>query len=525
MNNFSSLSEEAYKRICSEIPHKTIVGYFQKNPKEFSKIRPGFRANALQNKDAIRLLVLNRERGFISSFVEGIVNDWIEEIKSVVREYQENGESEIVSYVHTLSQSFFSDNVPAFFKLIDKDFDEDQLKMISELVLLVKKLDEKQRDLEASVAEFEAKLQNSEKIAERNRKAIERAEKQIADLKAKLVSLKSIESQYLQSKSSLERTIAEKDAALLQIRSLTQQVASLNESVRTLQQEKTELEISIRARIEEEKEEMSLHMEPDLPLAPVKIDEFKEYFSYNLESIGVNNTKLPINTLLTDYISNIIFRGKPIICNKSVSGTLSKCIANALVGDAPVCTIAYSSDLDQKQICAAIRNGGRVVVLDNFLGNFNETVLLSILDAFKSKIIILTVTYEKTLFYLPKDFFCYGYYINLAHIYGFVHALIPDEDPSVIDEATALQGNAPSNNRSRDIVSAISLELELSRLLSEKVSEFVCDDASACAVLAFNVIPFICEVKGQNAFNISESLQRYVGRCPYRKLFEEWFMA
>ena len=47
MNNFLLLSEEEYKKMCSVIPHNIIVGYFQKNPKEFSKIRPGFRASAL----------------------------------------------------------------------------------------------------------------------------------------------------------------------------------------------------------------------------------------------------------------------------------------------------------------------------------------------------------------------------------------------------------------------------------------------------------------------------------------------
>lgn len=525
MNNFSSLSEEEYKKICSVIPHNIIVGYFQKNPKEFSKIRPGFRAAAVQNKDAIRLLVTYRERGFISSFVERIVNDWLKDIQPVVQKYQDNGESEITSYIHTLYQSFFSDNVSAYFKLIAKDYSEDQLEMISNLVALLKSIEEKQHELETSSSELKEELNNSERKVEKGEKLLEKANKQLTDLTSKLSELKSLQKQYQKLLSTNEQITKEKDSAFLRIDRLTQQIVLLNESVKELQKEKAELETSIRAKIEEEKEAESLRVESSFPIAPVDMDEFKEYFSYNLESIDVNNSTLPINTLLTTFISSILFQGKPIICNKSYMGTLAKCISNTLAGNAPINTIAFSSDLDEKQICAAIKSSGRIVVLDNFLGNYNETVLLSILDGFKSKIIILSVVYEKTLFYLPKDFFTYSYYVNLSHISGFVRAINPDEDPSVLEEKEITQSEFPSKNRYQDTVLSIALELGYSRLLSEKVTEFICDDISACAVLAFNVIPYVGDVLGKNAFNISESLQRYVGRCPYKKVFEEWFMA
>ena len=172
MYNFSSLSEDEYRKICSVIPHNIIIGYFQKNPKEFSKIRPGFRASAVQNKDALRLLVNYRERGFISSFVERIASDWLKDIQSVIQEYQNNGESEITSYVHTLYQSFFSDNVSAYFKLINKDYSEDQLEMIANLVALLKNIEEKQHELEASSRELKDELTACERKAEKSEKSL-----------------------------------------------------------------------------------------------------------------------------------------------------------------------------------------------------------------------------------------------------------------------------------------------------------------------------------------------------------------
>jgi hypothetical protein len=151
--------------------------------------------------------------------------------------------------------------------------------------------------------------------------------------------------------------------------------------------------------------------------------------------------------------------------------------------------------------------------------------LLSILDKYKSKIIILSVTYERTLFYLPKDFLTYCYYVNLSRVSEFVRARTPDEDPSILTEKEIMQAVFPSKNRFQDTVRSIALELGLSALISDKVAEFVSDDISACAVLSLSIIPYLSDVLGKNAFNISETLQRYINRCPYKKVFEEWFMA
>ena len=165
------------------------------------------------------------------------------------------------------------------------------------------------------------------------------------------------------------------------------------------------------------------------------------------------------------------------------------------------------------------------MVLENFLGNYNETRLLSILDKFKSKITILSVTYEKTLFYLPNDFFAYCHYVNLSHISGFTRDIIPAEDPSILAENEITQVDFPAKNRYQDIVRSIALELGFSRLVSDKITEFVSDDKSACAVLSLSIIPYLSDVMGKNAFNVSETLQRYINRCPYKKVFEEWFAA
>ena len=118
MSDISILTDEEYGRICAAIPHGIIVGYFKKNPKEFSKIRPGFRAAAIKKDDAIKLMVKYRQNGFISSFVEHIVKDWLMDISSAISDYQQNGETEISAYIHALSQSYFANNISAYFEIV-----------------------------------------------------------------------------------------------------------------------------------------------------------------------------------------------------------------------------------------------------------------------------------------------------------------------------------------------------------------------------------------------------------------------
>lgn len=525
MNSLSQLSAEEYRKICSVIPHRFIVGYFQKNPKEFNKLYPGHRAISVSNKRSIELLVTYRERGYISSFVEKIVNNWLKGILAVVQDYQENGETEIVANIHALYQSFFSDNVSAYFKLIGRDCPADQLEIISGMISLLKGIEIKQRELKASSIELKNKLNDSKRESAKNEELLDKLNKQLANLTIKMNELKVIQKQYQESLSKFEQVSKEKESALIQIASLEKKVASLNDNLSDLQQERDELEIKIRARIKEEKEQEALLTQVSFPLAPVDMGEFEEFFSYNLESLGVRNSILPVNRLLTAYMSNILFQGKPIICNKISVESLAKCISNTLIGNAPINTISFSANYDEGKLYSAIKHSGRIVVLDNFLGNYNETVLLTILERFKSKIIILSVVYEKTLLYLPREFLAYSCYVNLSHVSSFIKALKPDEDPSILEEREVLQYELPAKNRHQDIIISIAMELGYSRLLSEKISEFICNDTSACAMLAFNLIPYVDEVLGKNAFNISESLQRYIGRSPYKEIFEEWFMS
>ena len=521
MINFSTLSEDEYLKICSAIPHTIIVGYFQKNPKEFSRIRPGFRASAITNRDAIKLLATFRNRGFISSFLEQIVKDWIKDIIGVVDGYRNNGESELTAYIHTLYQSYFADNISAFFKLIEKEYDDEHLSIIADIVSLLKEIDGKQKELETASKETVEALNISERNNRSVSRSLEKANKQIEDLTGRLEKLKTLNKQFQDLSETYEKSEKENSEQKKQLEDLRRQISQLSVSLKDLKKENSELEVSIRTQIDKEKEAELMLVRCPYPISPVDLSEFQEYFSYNLESIGVKNSPLPTIKLLSVYISTIVFQGRPIVCNRSCGNVLTKCISNALAGNVPADTIVFSAE---KAITKTLLNCGRIVVLDNFLGNYNESVLLSLLERFKNKIIFLTVTYDGTLRYLSEEFFSYCNYVNLSNIPAFSAFVDPDEDPSIVEEKEYSYEDSPKTNRYVSILNSIMKELGYSKTIVNIRASKVANDTSLCGYLLFDVLPFFVDVQLKNPFNYSETLQRYVEKCPYKNVFEEWFL-
>ena len=210
MSDFSILTDEEFGRICAAIPYGITVGYFKKNPKEFARIRPGFRASAIKTDDAVKLMVKCRQNGFISSFVERIVKDWLSEISDAIADYQKDGETEISASIRALSQSYFADNNSAYFKLAETEFSDDDISLIQATIALVK-------DYEIKIHELEDKLNKSlqeideckrvNKIEDsKKRRQLEESASQIRKLKERVEELKKAESLYREVQGELEKS-------------------------------------------------------------------------------------------------------------------------------------------------------------------------------------------------------------------------------------------------------------------------------------------------------------------------------
>ena len=530
MSDFSLLNDEEYSRICAAIPHGIVVGYFKKNPKEFSKIRPGFRATAVKSDDAVKLMVKCLQNRFVSSFVERIANDWIAEISIAITDYQKEGEAEISACIHALSQSYFADNTSAYFKLNDKDYSDKEITLIRDTIKLLKNYDEKLNDIEEklkrTLQELEECKRANKSSTVKSKRKIEESAAQIRRLNEKIKELQRIELLFKDAQRDLEKCQNDKESLMSLNASQGKKLAVLQCEIDNITKEKDKLEISIRKKVEEEHKEIKPSEVFSAPLRPTDMDEFIDYLQYNFESIGVKNVpEVPIKDLLSYYISNILFYGKPIVCDKAISEALVGCIANALIGTPNVSSIHFSSEITERSLREFLINSSRIVVIDNFLGNFNDAVLLTIIGDYKNKIVFLTYSYSKTLKYVSNELFAYCNYIGVTQMPELSIGVLPNEDPSIIDEEEYEPDLKYYDNRFEKNLRNILIELGYNNKVINAKTLGVSDERRLCEILAFDIIPYCFDVRSINPLNYSQTLQKYIHKSCYAKLLERWLNA
>jgi hypothetical protein len=524
MNYLPQLSEEEIRYICSVIPRKNSVDYFTRNPKGFSKIMPGFRPTSLNQSKMSALLFKYRDQYFISSFIEKHIDNWLSQIQKNIAKIMKDGDSKELAFLHTLPFSFFVDNVCLYFKLVNETYSEEYVALLSIAINEIKNLDSKQEQL----------LKDG--------------------LKIKDYDIKKLRTELDSAKSDLEKVGTELNERSSEIKTLKRSVSSF-EKLRTIIQNDEEIIASLKAKIQEQEkniqglraelsdlrasnQQLETQIRTELqaamiakrqsalkPKRPSDLNEFKDFLGYNLENIGIS-THSEYYVLLKEHLSKILFQGIPMVVNRDVGTMLMKCIANALIGQPNVKTATFNKNLSIEDVDSFLSSAGRVVCLDNFIGNCNETELLSLFDNHRNKIIFLTVAYDRTIHYVSEEFLRYCQYLNLNRIATLSTNAELTEDPSKMDEEDYEIRWGDSDKRYSGILKEILRELGFHESLIEKKCIVVFNEQDLCRLLAFDVLPYCIDVLQIAPYNTSERFLKYAGdtgRCQYKKLFKSWF--
>ena len=170
-------------------------------------------------------------------------------------------------------------------------------------------------------------------------------------------------------------------------------------------------------------------------------------------------------------------------------------------------------------------NSSRIVVIDNFLGNFNDAVLLTIIGDYKNKIVFLTYSYSKTLKYVSNELFAYCNYIGVTQMPELSIGVLPNEDPSIIDEEEYEPDLKYYDNRFEKNLRNILIELGYNNKVINAKTLGVSDERRLCEILAFDIIPYCFDVRSINPLNYSQTLQKYIHKSCYAKLLERWLNA
>ena len=200
MINFDTLTTDELEYICGQIPLSSSRQYFQKNPKYFAEIKPGFRPERLSDADTFSLLSRNVKKHFIASFLENKVSQWLEEIQANRNRLADEGYSEEEALLLTIPDSVFCNKCELYFKLIESSPNDDYIRLFREALSL------RQKEKDARITETQlGQVQSGEEL-------LEKANKTIADLKEQLNQCKNTESSLTERLDSANRqVIAQKE--------------------------------------------------------------------------------------------------------------------------------------------------------------------------------------------------------------------------------------------------------------------------------------------------------------------------
>jgi len=519
VNHIPLLTENEIQYICSAIPLENVSGYFQRYPREFAKILPGFRPSAIFQFDVGDLLFRNRNKNFVSSFIEKHISMWLRQIQEHISQCIKNGDDKDIAYIRTLSQSYFADNVALYFKLIEEKHSETYVSLLSSAIKYTKKA-----------------LDEQEELA----KDVQSKDNEIGLLQTELTSIKDSLEKSKSEINSLKQELDKVDELSTLVRKKNRFIADLKAEIHALKTSKRELNTEL-TKVREHQQQLALQIGNEIekqwvektkkqaaitkPLCPTNIEEFREFLGYNLKNIGLSS--FGYLSLLEHYLCEILFEGMPIIINRGTGVPLMKCVANTLIGNKNIVSLTYNKNVTTQEIDAFLSQNIRIACLDGFLGNYNETELLISLEGHRNKIIFLTLAFDRTLQFVPYEIFRYCHYLNLNRIQALSIDSNLTEDPSKFDEAETSVPKVNPDTRYSPLLKEIMNELGLNRVLTIYKSASISNEENLCGTLAFSVLPYCTDVKQISPFSVSERLIKYAGnsgRCLYKKLFEEWFM-
>lgn len=560
------LTEDEARYICSVIPQSDAIDYFRHNPNEFGKISRGFRANTIARLDVGNLLFRNRNQGFVSSFIEKHISNWVSQIEENVNECIEEGDNEDLAYLHTLPYGFFADNVALYFKIIEKEITEDYVSLLSSAIPAIREVSEKQEKSNELLKGKEAEIQQMQEKLERSQADLDKARTEITERLTEIKALKLTEinvskrtnedleklnnilKTHEETIASLKSNIHKREETLKQLRKelseekdsrhqlQVQSKAELHEREETIEKLRKELsdakdgrhqlEVQIRAELEKQQLAKAAKNEAtQSPKRPKDLGEFKDYIGDNLEDIGIP-TNSEYYSLLKEHLSSILFQGVPILINRGVGMTLVKCVANALIGTSNVKTLTYRNDLSVQVIDDFLSVDGRVVCLDNFIGNFNETLLLPLFDNHRDKIIFLTVAYDRTLRFVPDEFLRYCYYLNLNRIEALLVNSELTEYEFTVEEIEVIPQRGNSDSRYSSLLKEMLSELGVRQSLIGSKCVMINNEQDLCRALAFDILPYCRDVLQVAPYSTSDRFIKYAGdagRCPYKNLLRRWY--
>ena len=541
MIDVKKLNDENLAYIVGLIPKRNFIAYAEQNPKNFNKLRPGFRPQSLTDSMVKELLCKETQKGndFVISFVESYLKQRLKEIDRAFSDMNKNFDAE-TAWILTAKDCIFKDKMAAYYALIEKSVTDDYLLMLHAGIKAVEesekdsgalksKIDEMNKDLgnikkDVSKKESEILLltQKRDALIEENKQGQsenERLKGVIAELTAQIKNLsektEKDKGRFETDKGKLEKALSD---LMLQNKQNTEKFNSEREGLeKTIQDLRDEIK---ELKTEQEKNRSQKdYKRTSCPICPVGEDEkeFKYILSQNLFALGIKNEA---QSMLSNYLSIVAFSGYPIVGDRRYCKSIAECLASSLTGG-DISEITYSETINIDDIRIKIKNGGRIIYLDNFIGNYNETLLLPVFGEYRDKIIFVSAAYDKMFSYVSPEFLSDARYINIKYQKAILNSN-PNYIVKKFDEQEIPVKKAESETPAT-VLRIILKELGFSNQIISSRNGNIFSHPDVYSVLAYEIFPYCLDI--QNKKPRGEKLLKYLNNdiSGSSQHIERWF--
>ena len=551
------LSEDEIKQICSVYPSKQLVTGFKKCPKDFSTLMPGHRPQTVQVEAGRKLLMNNPHSRLTSKMVSVFLSFWVPTVSNTIQQYIEEGKPKELAYIFAFAKTGQADIARIYFRAKEEEIEDAQIfAIIHGAKALSIEREEAIRKQESTIAQsqWEAEKEKHEKEVVEKDHIIQNLSNEMNTVKEELnqkikqvEELLDVQGKCVELQQQFDSTNRDLSIAITQKKGLESTISKLQERIRNLQEDYESIEEKAQILAEEKAEGLKqleacteklseiedksaqlrnkMYHPSNEELRPIDMEDFLDCLQANFKSIGIDTSDDYYNVLM-GYLSEILFQNKPIICNREVGITIASCVSNALCGSPSPMVIPYNKSIDNDELFALLATDSRVIVLDSFLGNSNETALLSVLKRIHGKIIFATIAYDRTMAYLPEEVLISCNYLNVDHIGEFCLSNCIQEESTKIDEGLFMPAYIEPKPKIRRLCKEILIQLDFQETYAEYLSTQMITERKFVSYLTYSILPYYIVVNKSTPYTKSERLQKYAGstgNCAQKELLMRWF--
>ena len=533
MVDLSIFDEDELEYIVSVIPRNRAIAYLQRNSKEFSKIKPGFRATALRDDQIFPLLYKELQNGndFIVTFVANFLRNSLQEIDDAYQSKCQKHD-ETTALIYTLNNCYFRERLNVYFKLVNKEISQAEIDKLVAAMNILQESIRQQQLMKSDLAERQKQILLLERNINELDSDKEQLEKDTENLVSQNEELRAEIAQHTDRNEELKKLLDEIKTSLLHKESEIQKIAIENESLSSqlanqiernheyvqkidkLEQELAERN-SLQMRHVDYKDIWAVPQDVEKYYTPIEMEEFQELISYYIEDSGITEGR----ELLISYISRITFEGQPIVGNRQDCRFLVDCLSSIITNNKKQ-ILNFSDGVMVGDIIDILNSDCRIIYLDNFIGNFNETVLYSLLEKYHNKIIVISAMFDRTFNYVGDEFLAFCNYFNISRL---KYKLNIDFDPAGLEEKEYSPQMEILQNAPTASFNSILKEFNFSKGTRENLIINIETHDELIGILAFCVIPYLFDVRGINPFDSSEKLNIYCSKNRNRHLINQWF--